>query len=172
VLNSIIDAMSDDNPIILYLDNTELYGSLKRAIRHYLTGGKGSVPSKFLDYLKDLQDSKGVIVLTSELAEFESIRRLLTDFPRLSFNKALEAWMELRGTYNVDSIDLRAFKTISLDLKFFQKTGFDYKDDLHYSIAKKYDAYIISGDGKFREKAEKIYSGKVLKRGDVYRLFK
>ncbi|MFH0860067.1 MAG: hypothetical protein V1921_02605 [Candidatus Altiarchaeota archaeon] len=164
--------MSNAGPVILYLDNTELYGSLKKAIKHYLTGGTGGVRSKFLDYLKKLQDSGGVVVLTSELAEFEAIRRLLTDFPELTFNKALEAWMELRGRYDIRSIDLRDCKTINLDLKFFQKTGFDYKDGMHYSVAKKYGAFIVTGDGKFGETAEQVYKGKVLRRGDVYQKFK
>lgn len=164
--------MSVDDPIIIYLDNTELYGSLKTAIKHYLKGGKESVTAKFLDYLKNLQESNGIVVLTSELAEFEAIRRLLTDFPELSFSQAQEAWMELRGRYNIQSIALRDFKTINLDLKFFLKTGFDYKDGLHYTIARKYGAYIVTGDKEFREIAEKIYKDKILKRGDVYQKFK
>jgi len=66
----------------------------------------------------------------------------------------------------------RDFKTINLDLDFFRKTGFDYKDGLHYLVARKYGAYIVTGDNKFWENAETVYKGKVLKRGDVYKKIK
>ena len=163
--------MSKDDPVILYLDNTELYGSLKKAITQSLRGEAESVSSKFLDHIKLVQEGSNVVVLTSELAEFESIRNLLTSFPDLSFEKAYSSVVRLRGKYNLPSIDLRKFKTEKLDLGFFRETGLDYKDGLHYSIAKEYDAYIVTGDKNFRKHLEKIYPGRVLSRGEVFRLF-
>ena len=124
--------MSDDDPVIIYLDNTELYGPLKKAIKNFLCGNDEFVSTKFLDFLKEVQENDDIVVLTSELAEFESIRNLLTEFPELSFDKAYSSVFRLRGKYNIKSIDLRAFKTSNMNLDFFKKTGFDYKDGLHY----------------------------------------